>query len=228
MARRSATDPRIAVAYVRVSTDRQDLGPEAQRAAITAWATRENVTVVEWFEDRMSGASEIEDRPGLAGALGAIRVHRAGALVTAKRDRLARDTALAAMIDRAVERAGARVVTADGVACGTTPADQFMRAMLDAAAQYERALIRERTKAALAAKRARGEASNHAPYGYRAEAGRLVRDAGEQAVIACVRELRAEGLTLRAIVAILEARGVLSRTNVPLQLTQVARIAKAA
>jgi hypothetical protein len=84
----------------------------------------------------------------------------------------------------------------------------------------------ELTKAALAAKRARGEATNHAPYGYRAEKGLLVKDDAEQAVIASVRALRAEGRTLRAIVATLEKRGVLSRTSVPFQLTQVARIVK--
>ena len=40
------TDTRTAVAYLRVSTDEQHLGPEAQRAAITAWASREGVSVV--------------------------------------------------------------------------------------------------------------------------------------------------------------------------------------
>jgi len=228
MARRSPIDPTRAVAYLRVSTDRQDLGPEAQRASILAWAAREGVEVVAWHEDRVSGASELDDRPALAAALADLRVHRAGRLVVAKRDRVARDAALAAMIDRAVEKTGARIVTADGVACGASPADAFMRSILDAAAAYELALIRERTRAALRAKRARGEASNHPPYGYRVENGRFVRDDAEQAVIAAVRDLRAEGVTLRAIVAILERRGVLSRVGTPLALTQVARIARAA
>jgi len=61
---RNATDSHTAVAYLRVSTDRQELGPEAQRAAIEAWATREGVTVAAWHvEAGVSGAAPIADRP---------------------------------------------------------------------------------------------------------------------------------------------------------------------
>lgn len=80
----------------------------------------------------------------------------------------------------------------------------------------------ELTRAALAVKRARGEASNHAPYGYRAEGGRLVADEGEQAVIARMREARARGLTVRAIAAELAADGVVNRKGSPLHFTMVA------
>ncbi len=44
-------NPLIAVAYLRVSTDEQRLGPEAQRASIEAWAKREGVAVVAWHAD---------------------------------------------------------------------------------------------------------------------------------------------------------------------------------
>jgi len=104
-----------------------------------------------------------------------------------------------------------------------------MRTMLDGAAAYERALIRARTKAALAAKRARGERAGAVPYGYSATSeGRLVVDDAERGVIAVVRELRAAGATLRAVVSELARRGLVSRTGRAFQLTQVARIAKAA
>jgi DNA invertase Pin-like site-specific DNA recombinase len=213
--RTNVTDPRTAVAYLRVSTEEQHLGPEAQRASITAWAAREGVTVVAWHTDAgVSGAADVADRPALAAALGALRALGAGRLVVAKRDRLARDVYLAAAIDRAVEGLGARVVSADGTANGDTPADAFMRTILDAAAQYERALIRGRTKAALAVKRERGEVSNHAPYGWRDDgAGRLVPNAAEQGVIAHAAELRAKGLTIRAIVAGLAMEGVVTRSG---------------
>ena len=62
--RRSRPDMRVAVAYLRVSTSEQHLGPEAQRAAIEAWAARENITVVAWHTDHgVSGRSDIDDRP---------------------------------------------------------------------------------------------------------------------------------------------------------------------
>jgi len=55
-----------------------------------------------------------------------------------------------------------------GVGNGNGPEAQLMRTMIDAFAAYERALIRARTKAALAAKAARGERTSlHAPYGWR-------------------------------------------------------------
>lgn len=223
-------DPRLAIGYLRVSTDEQKLGPEAQRAAIEAWAAREGVAVVAWHVDAgVSGGSDIDARPALVAALGALRVARAGVLAVAKRDRLARDVAVAATIEKATAAAGARVVAADGAGNGDSPADAFMRAIVDGASAYERALIRARTKAALAAKRARGERAGAVPYGFTADdAGRLTPCPAEQEVITAVRELRAAGLPLRAVVAELDRRGLVSRSGRPLALTQVARVVKAA
>jgi len=116
-----------AIAYVRVSTTDQHLGPEAQRAAIEAWAAREGVDVVAWhFDLGVSGGSDLHERPGLAAVLAELRPQAAGVVVVAKRDRLARDVYIAASIERAVSRSGARVVCADGVGNGETPADAFM------------------------------------------------------------------------------------------------------
>lgn len=215
----------VAVGYLRVSTDRQELGPEAQRASIEQWATASSVTVAAWFTDTVSGASELSDRPGLAAALAALRAHGAGVLVVARRDRLARDVAVAAAITRATEQCGARVVSADGSANGEGAADSFLRTILDAAAAYERELIRTRTKAALRAKRERGERAGELPFGYAdAGDGRLVPEESEQRTLRLVSELRGQGLTLRAIVAEIEAQGIRSRSGKPLGLTQVSRI----
>lgn len=224
--KRNATDPNTAVAYLRASTDDQHLSPDAQRAAIVSWARTAGVAIVSWHVDQgVSGAADVADRPALAAALGALRVHGAGLLVVAKRDRLARDVYLAAAIDRAVASSGARVVTADGTANGDTPADAFMRTILDGAAQYERALIRSRTKAALAAKRAKGERTGTVRYGFTADAnGKLVECPAEQAVIAQVRALRDAGLSFRGIVAELARAGVVGRTGRALALQQVHNI----
>jgi len=217
----------VAVGYVRVSKDEQELGPEAQRAAIETWATRNGVSVVAWHVDHgVCGATELTDRPGLVAALGSLRSYKAGLLVVAKRDRLARDVAVAALVDRAVDQAGARVMTAEGVANGSSPADSFLRNILDAAAAYERDLIRSRTRDALAAKRARGERAGEVPFGFRADsAGKLHDDPTERAVIAQVTELRRAGLSQRKIVAQLRAVGTVSpRSGRPLSQTQVCRL----
>ena len=170
-------DPKVAVAYLRVSTQEQDLGPEAQRAAIEAWAERQGVRVVSYFEDRLSGGTKVEDRPAMLQAFGALRASGAGLLVAAKRDRIARDVVVAATVEQMAREAGAKVVTADGVAVEDTPEGMLLRGLMDLFAQYERAVIRARTRAALAVIRSKGEQyTRRAPLGFRFEDGRLVED----------------------------------------------------
>ncbi len=222
------TSPKRAVAYLRVSTAAQDLGPEAQRAAILAWAGTASIEIVAWNEDRgIGGGSDVEDRPGLVAALAHLREHRAGVLVVAKRDRLARDVAIAVAIERAVAKHGARVVSADGTGNGDgdTASDEFMRIVIDGAAAYERALIRQRTKAALQAKRAQGLRAGAVPFGFEADdTGRLNPCPHEQRAMEDVRLLRARGYSMRAIVRECGQRGHVSRAGNPLGLTQVTRI----
>lgn len=210
MTRRRVTpaDAKLAVAYLRCSTDRQDLSPDAQRAAIDRWALGVGVTVVAWHEDLcVSGGTALEERPGLLAALDSLATHAAGVLVVAKRDRLARDVLTAALVERLCERKGARIQTADGTGNGDGPEAALMRTLLDAFAAYERALIRARTRAALAVKKARGERTGGVPMGRRVEAGRLVVDGGEAAAVARARDLRGEGRSLREIAMILAAEG---------------------
>jgi DNA invertase Pin-like site-specific DNA recombinase len=79
-----------------------------------------------------------------------------------------------------------------------------------ATAEFERDVIAERTRTALAYKRSRGErVSRHAPFGSRFEGDRLVPDGKEQRAIQRARVLRKSGLTYRAI------RDALERERVP-------------
>lgn len=224
--RRRPGDPTRAIAYLRVSTNDQRLGPDAQRTAIEAWAAREHVTIVAWFTDLgVSGLSEMIDRPGLSAAIGAIRVFGAGLLVVAKRDRLARDVAIAALVEREVRRLGAMLAAADGIGNGSAPEDTLIRAVVDAVSAYELALIGRRTKSALAELKRLGRRVGTIPFGFEVGVdGALVPNADEQKIVATVRRLRAEGLSQRAIVSRLEAQGVVSRAGRPLQQTQVLRI----
>lgn len=110
------------------------------------------------------------------------------------------------------------------------PTDQaFSREALDLVRAYERVVVRQQTlatRAALAAKRARGERVGTLPYGYRlaADGLHLLADEKEQAVLAHVRRLSREGLSQRAIVKHLATDGVVGRAGSPLQQTQVARM----
>src|SRR5271169_7061806 len=129
---RSGNPPLVAVGYLRASKDEQKLSPEAQRASIDAWATREGVCVASWHVDQgVCSVTPIEGRPALLAALAALREHGAGVLVVAKRDRIARDVVLTAGVERAAASAGAVVVSAAGEGNGAAPADAFMRTVID-------------------------------------------------------------------------------------------------
>jgi site-specific DNA recombinase len=84
--------------------------------------------------------------------------------------------------------------------------------MLDLFAQYERALIRARTRAALAVKRSKGEKyTRRAPLGFRFEDGQLVEDAQERDTLARVREMKDRGLSTARVASILNAEGLRCR-----------------
>lgn len=138
----------FAVAYYRVSTAEQGqsgLGLEAQEAAVRTFATARGWRIVAEYRDVASGKSD--HRPGYLAALDHCR--RMGAfLVAAKLDRITRRAhTLSALLEE-----GIRPRTAD-----MPDADDLMLRVYAAMAQRERELISERTKAALAAAKARGQ-----------------------------------------------------------------------
>src|SRR5260370_31933372 len=80
-----------AIGYIRVSTDEQALGPQAQREALRRWCATNGAELIATFEDLgVSGGLELDKRPGLLGALDALKAHNANVLLVAKRDRLHR------------------------------------------------------------------------------------------------------------------------------------------
>ena len=209
-------DATLAVAYIRASKDEQRLSPEAQRAQIEAWALRTGVTVAAWHVDHVCSVTDIEGRDGLMAALADLRTHGAGILVVAKRDRIARDVVVAATIEREAAARGARIASAAGEGTeGNDPSSQLMRGISDLFAQHERAMIRSRTRAALAAKSAKGERVGTVPYGstLAADGTHLEPNAAEQRTIEEARALRSQGLSLRAVAAELAVRGHLSRAG---------------
>jgi DNA invertase Pin-like site-specific DNA recombinase len=216
MARRTkpSTDPKRAVCYLRVSTDDQQLGPEAQLAAVQRWAGAQGIDVVSVHRDvGVSGGAELADRPALIEALAALETSNAGILVVAKRDRLARDVVIAATVERLVQSKGARIVSADGVGSTEGAEGALMAVMVDAFAAYERALIQRRTTAALAIKRSRGERLGTVPIGFgvRDDGKQLVTNAAEQAVLTRICELRDAGFYANGIADVLNEEGFPAR-----------------
>ena len=203
-----------AIAYTRVSTTDQaesGAGLAAQSAAIAAYAAKAGIPILGMFTDAgISGAAGLEDRPGLMAAVAGLR--RGDVLLIAKRDRLGRDQMAVLMIEKAISRKGATIISADGLGNGDDAGSVFMRQVIDAAAVYERNLIKARTKAALAAKRRAGERTGEVPFGWRLDdAGRLAEDAAEQNVLAKIMVCRAAGMSLRQIAAILTGAGIVTK-----------------
>lgn len=135
------------IAYYRVSTERQGrsgLGLEAQQAAVAQFVTARGGSIVAEFTEVESGRKS--DRPELAKALADCR-RRKVPLVIAKLDRLARNVALIAnLMESRVEF----------VAVDMPDANRLTVHIMAAMAEYEREMISQRTKAALAAAKARG------------------------------------------------------------------------
>ncbi|MGD0947586.1 MAG: recombinase family protein [Candidatus Binatia bacterium] len=103
------TDQQRVIGYVRVSSDDQQLGPDAQRVALEQWCAANGGRLVLTCTDRgVSGGAALDQRPGLLAALAAIKELAAGVLLVAKRDRLARDTLVAATVEQLAETCGRR------------------------------------------------------------------------------------------------------------------------
>ena len=198
------------IAYFRVSTDRQGqsgLGLEAQRQAVMDYLNGGNWKLVAEYTEVESGKRN--DRPELAAAMDACRRQKAK-LVIAKFDRLARNVHfISGLMESGV----------DFVAVDMPEANKLTVHVLAAVAEHEREQISARTKAALAAAKARGKKLGWSMPSRRAEQraaaakGVAVNMAKAEQfaanVLPVIREIQASGVdTLSGIALALNARGI--------------------
>ena len=146
------------IGYVRVLTEEQatsGAGLEAQRAAIAREARRRGWELVETIEDRGYSAKDLR-RPGVQEALRALEAGDAKALVVAKLDRLSRSMLDFASLMATAQKQQWALVALDVAVDTSTPAGEMLVNVLATFSQFERRLIGQRTKEALAAKKAQG------------------------------------------------------------------------
>lgn len=184
------------VSYLRVSTDKQGksgLGLEAQRAAVERYLNGGQWALVKEYVERESGKRS--DRPQLAAAMA--RAKAVGAtLIIAKLDRLARNVHFVS---------GLMESGVDFIAADQPHANRLTVHILAAVAEDEAQRISERTKAALAAAKARGVKLGN-PNGARALKGKQVGNKQAVAAVKAAAQARAENV--RAIIAECSERGI--------------------
>lgn len=208
------SESKVLIGYVRVSTEEQAdsrLGIEAQEAALVAEAERRGWELTILRDEGLSGS---QVNPGLRNALEQLSAGLADGLVVTKLDRLARSVVHAADIMERARTQRWSLIMLDVQVDTTTASGEAMANMLATFAQFERRLIGERTKAALAAKKAQGVTLGRP---------RLVKTVVMRRIVA----MRDEGKSYASIASALESAGELSPAGRPTwQASTVRRICK--
>lgn len=218
-----------AVAYVRVSTDKQadhGVSLEAQQAKIAAYAQLYELDLVETVVDAGASAKTLA-RPGLQRALALLQEGAAQALLVVKLDRLTRSVRdLGELVDTYFAPGKAALLSVGEQFDTRNAAGRMVMNLLTVISQWEREAIGERTAAAMQHMAAAGEyTGGAAPYGHAVGAdGKLQEVAAEQQVVAAARVLRAAGLTLQKVADELAAAGHRSRTGRVFLPVQIARM----
>lgn len=203
---------------------------EAQRKKIEAYCDLHDLDLAEIIEDAGLSGKSIAGRPGIQRVIDLVKSSKVANVVIFKLDRLARNVKEANEIVELLKKKGVHLhCIAEKIDTGSATGKPFFN-ILAAMAEWEREIISERTRLALSVKRDNGQrVSGKAPYGFRFDdQGNCVIVDEEQAVIAQVRELKANGYTIRAIVEHLEAHGYRNRAGKPFGVSEVWKIARAA
>jgi len=206
--RKQAAAPGTAVGYIRVSTEEQageGVSLEAQRAAVGAYCAMRGLTLAGIVSDpAVSAGKPLAKREGGRRVLAMVESGSVGAVVAWKLDRLFRDAADCLSVTGGWDRSGVALHLVDmgGQAIDTSTAmGRFFLTVMAGCAEMERNLVRERTCAALAHKRSKGERIGQLPYGFRlgADGRTLEPHPEEQGAIEAARAWRASGATFATI-----------------------------
>jgi len=144
-------------------------GPERQQAAISAFAIKNDYQIVEWFQEPITGKSDLDGRIQFQAMRSAMLAGTVKTVVIEKLDRLARDLMIQEQFIADFQRSRLEILsTTEPDLCSQDPTRVLMRQIMGCFAQYERSIIVSRTRSARDRIRARNvRCEGAAPYGYR-------------------------------------------------------------
>ena len=210
-----------AIAYYRTSSatnvgdDKDSLA--RQQVAVKAYAKRAGYEIVEsYYDAAVSGADALDARPGFADALKRIASNGVRTIIVETASRFARDLIVAETGFRRLRDAGIALIAADAPNSflDDTPTSAFIRQVLAAVQELDRAMIVSKLKGARQRKRATGVKVE----------GRKSYAQAVPAVVERARALKTEGLTLRQVADRLASEGHQTRAGKPYQFTAVGRM----
>lgn len=204
------------VGYARVSTEGQaeeGVSLAAQREKLEMYARLHDLEMVALFTDAGVSAKSL-DRPGLHAALAALKDGTATGLVVAKLDRLTRSVRdLGSLVEDYFGEEFSLFSIADNIDTRSA-GGRLVLNVLVSVAQWEREAVSERTSEALRHLKAKGVRIGREGMGWRrceerdAEDRRLVEQASDELrTVERIRDLRRQGLSLRAICSTLQLEG---------------------
>lgn len=210
--------------YTRRSTITQDTTHESQERDCRAWAKHNGYQVAGVSYDDCSGSTPVDQREGFIHIVSQIKHDEV--LLIKCRDRLGRDVSVNTVAESIINRIGARVVSIE-LGDTDTPEGQLIKGIMDQFAQFELALIRQRTKRALELRKSKGLVTGKAPLGMCVgEDGKLIEDLEEMRWLERARTLRLEGLLLTEVHKVLIEEGCLARSGEAPSLSTVCRWCK--
>lgn len=212
-----------AIGYVRVSTEEQvdsGLSLAAQRRDIEARAILSRLDLIAVLEDPGESARDLK-RPAMIELLARIDGGLVDAVVIARLDRLTRSVRDLSMLVERLKRAkradggrGVDLISATESLDTSSAVGRLLVNILASVSQWEREAIAERTSRALQQLKAQGKSAGTPQFGYAAdEAGFLIADDNEQAVLQIIAELRQEGLSWERVAASLTGQGWRNRNG---------------
>ena len=216
-----------AIGYIRVSTQGQvedGVSLDAQEAKVRAWADLNGAEDVVIFRDEGISGKRSDNRPGLQSALDT--VGKGDALVIYSLSRLSRSTKDTLSLSEILQKKDADLVSLSEKIDTTTAAGKMVFRLLAVLNEFERDQISDRTRFALAHKKANGEKTGgDVPFGYRVRGGKLSRNAEEQKAINMILDLHSKGYSLQCICGALQKDGYKTkRGNLTWQPKVVSRI----